>query len=107
MTEDGKGRSGFEVIRTYWAVIMALSLGLLALGGLQWQTRAHAETLKQHTQDIETNEEAIEAIQRSLIRRQGEIGLDLERLKIEQNQQSEKLDDVLLLLRQLQSSPRQ
>ena len=49
MTEDGKGRSGFEVIRTYWAVIMALSLGLLALGGLQWQTRAHAETLRNDT----------------------------------------------------------
>lgn len=104
MTEHKK--TGFEVIRAYWAVIMALSIGLIGLGGIQWQTGAHAETLSGHERDIEANEEAIEDIQRSLIRRQGEIGLDLERLRIEQNQQGEKLDNILKLLEKQSSRDR-
>lgn len=92
---------GFRIIRDYWGAVVSVGAALLMVGGLQWQTAALADQASKRDALISENEDAIEDIQRSLIRRQGEIGLDLERLKIEQSQQSEKLDDVLLLLRQL------
>ena len=91
-------KTGFETIRSYWPVITVIAFGLIGLGGLQYQTTAMASEIKEQEADIEANDEAIEDIQRSLIRRQGEIGLDLERLRIEQDQQGEKLDSILRLL---------
>jgi hypothetical protein len=75
------------------AIIAAASVGQFQLGAIA------AETVE-NARDIEENEDDIEDIQRSLIKRQGEIGLDLERLRIEQSAQGSKIDQVLELLRQ-------
>lgn len=100
----GHDGSGFKIIRDYWAVIATGAVALISLGGLQWQTGAQAGEIEHLSVEIEENAEDIEQIQRSLIRRQGEVELNLERLRIEQGQQTEKIDDVLLLLRQFQSN---
>lgn len=83
-----------------WWPIMGAAAAIVAAGAVgQFQLAAQASNLEAVEQDVEDNEEDIEAIQKQLIERQGTIKLDLERLRIQQNQQSEKLDSVLQLLR--------
>lgn len=83
-----------------WLPVGALAASLIAAGAVgQFQLGALAAEVAENDDEIEENEEAIESIQRRLIERQGEIGLDLERLKIQQGQQGEKLDEVLEILR--------
>lgn len=81
---------------------MVMAATLIAAGSVgQFQIGALAGEMDEAELLIEENAEEIEAIQRALIQRQGTIALDLERLKIEQKQQGDKLDDILLLLRRL------
>lgn len=79
------------------AVIVATVFSAGVVG--QFQLGALAGEVGENEASIEQNEEDIEIIQRKLIERQGEISLDLERLRIQQNQQNRKLDDMLQLLR--------
>lgn len=91
-----------------WApIIFTAATALLAIGGGWAGFQAQAENLREAEEQIEENAEDINVIQQTLIRRQGEIGLDVERLRIEQNtlndkidEQSEQLDDIIQLLRQ-------
>lgn len=86
----------------YWPILV--TAGALIAGGAvaQLQIASNDEQLGKHGEMIEENEEDIEAIQRRLIERQGKIELDLDRLRNEQQDQSEKLDEVLDLLRRSQ-----
>lgn len=84
----------------YWPIVLTATT-LIAAGAVgQFQLGALAGEVNENKEDIEENEDEIEAIQRRLIERQGQIGLDLERLRIQQAQQNQKLDDVLRLLRE-------
>ena len=51
--------------------------------------------------EIETNEEALEEIQRILIQRQGRIDLDVQRLQNDIDKQNIKLDQLLDILEQI------
>jgi outer membrane murein-binding lipoprotein Lpp len=87
-------------IMALWPVIVVIASLLMAGAVGQFQITAMAGEVEENAEAIEENEDDIEEIQRKLIRRQGEISLDLERLRDEQSDQSEKLDEVLDLLRQ-------
>lgn len=91
-----------EKIMKWWPV--AVMAATLVAGGAvaQYQIGQLAGEQEEMSEDIEENSDDIEVIQQQLIRRQGEIGIDLERLRIEQDQQSDKLDEVLELLRNSQ-----
>lgn len=65
---------------------------------------AHAEELKDVVEDIEDNEEAIEEIQRVLIRRQGEVQLKVQRIETEQQAQGDDISEILRLLKQQESN---
>lgn len=83
-----------------WLPAIVVGATLVAGGAVgQFQIGALAGELEEHSEDIEENAEDIEVIQRRLIERQGEIELDLERLRDSQEDNSEKLDEVLELLR--------
>ena len=90
-----------------WApILFTAATALLAIGGGWAGFQAQAENLAEAEEQIDENAEDITVIQQTLIRRQGEIGLDVERLRIQQHQlneqieeQSEQLDDIIQLLR--------
>jgi len=50
---------------------------------------------------IDDNEDSIEAIQRTLIQRQGETRLQVQRIETEQVNQGKDLSEILLLLKQI------
>lgn len=98
-TSHGKGSVSMDKVLKLWPVFMG-AIALVATGAVaQFQITAMASEIVKNEDQIEENEDSIEAIQRKLIERQGSIQLDLERLRIQQSQQNQKLDDVLRLLR--------
>lgn len=98
-TSHGSESASMDKLIKFWPVFMG-AIALVATGAVaQFQITAMAGEVEKHEELIEENEDSIEAIQRKLIERQGSIQLDLERLRIQQSQQSQKLDDVLRLLK--------
>ena len=86
-----------RVIRMWPILVMAGTM--IAYGAVgQFQLQAAGKEIGELEEAVEENEDDIEGIQRRLIERQGAISLDLERLRIQQKQQSDKLDRVLDLL---------
>lgn len=110
---NGDGVTGWM---KFLPILVIYTTIVLAAGGSQIQIRALAENaIDQETDfdkalivltgDIDSNQETIEEIQRLLIERQGEQNLaifelqtDIERQSDKMEDQSEKLDRLLLLL---------
>ena len=83
-----------------------LPLALIAAGLVASATTAQvqiansAEELFDLSESIDEAEDSIELIQRTLIQRQGETKLQVQRIENEQRAQGEDLDQILLLLQQ-------
>lgn len=85
----------------YWPILTtaAILIGTAAVDS--FRIGALAQDVGENADLIEINEDSIEAIQRLLIQRQGEIEIDLQRIEIEQRAQSDDLDEIIRLLGQL------
>jgi len=83
-----------------------LPLALIAAGLVASATTAQvqiansADELFDLSESIDEAEDSIELIQRTLIQRQGETKLQVQRIENEQRAQGEDLDQILLLLQQ-------
>jgi len=71
-----------------------------------FRLQAHAQELINLEESMDENEDIIGEIQRLLIKRKGEVELDLELVKREQQDQGEDLEEILLLLRSLDNTLR-
>lgn len=93
--------TGGSTLRQWWPILVMAAgvIGSASVG--QFQIGANAEEIKDNAHLIEENEDAIELIQRQLIQRQGEVEIRTQRIEIEQQEQSETLNEILLLLRQI------
>ena len=83
-----------------------LPLALIAAGLVASATTAQvqiansADELFDLSSSVDEAEDSIELIQRTLIQRQGETKLQVQRIENEQRAQGEDLDQILLLLQQ-------
>lgn len=86
-----------------WLPLIALGTTLVA-GGVtaQLQISANAAEVIDLANGVDENEEAIEEIQRLLIRRQGEVTNQVQRIELEQKAQGKDLETILRLLQDLQ-----
>ena len=78
-------------------VVVASIAGTTAVA--QFQIGNHKEAIDKLFGEQDLTEEEVELIQRELIRRQGQLNLDLNNMRIEQKHQADKLDEILRLLR--------
>lgn len=85
----------------YWPVAVLVGGMLVTAGGLQFQIRAMAGEIDDQSESIDENEEMIEMLRRQLLERQGSVDLRTQRIEIEQQQQTEDLDQIQTLLQQL------
>lgn len=100
------------------AIALALTYGAAGVGGyvnlrledntnharlstLEDQMLQRISDVNKSSSEIETNEEALEEIQRILIQRQGRIDLDVQRLQNDIDKQNIKLDQLLDILEQI------
>ena len=67
------------------------------------QFRLMVRELESASESIDENEEGIEAIQRLLIQRQGDVELKLFRVESEQKAQGADLDQILTILQGIQN----
>lgn len=93
-----------------WVPVLVLAGGIIASGAVDsWRIGANAEDISDLEVDfnkeiddleesIDSNELSIEEIQRLLIRRQGEVALELQRIQTEQSSQGARLDQIIRLL---------
>lgn len=90
-----------QALKTYWPIIV-VSAGLVGSGAVaQFQIGAHAEDIRELDTAIDEADEEIEAIQRLLIQRQGQIALDLQRIETQQERHGEDLETILILLEEI------
>ena len=81
--------------------LVLIAAGLVASATTaQVQIANSAEELFDLSESIDDAEDSIELIQRTLIQRQGETKLQVQRIENEQRAQGEDLDQILLLLQQ-------
>ena len=66
----------------------------------QMQIGSHGDEIWDLGEGVDENEENIELIQRTLIQRQGETRLQVQRIETEQKNQGDDLEQILLLLKQ-------
>jgi hypothetical protein len=85
-----------------WLPVVLVAAGAIASGAVDsFRLSVQAEELNKLSENVEENDEAIEQIQRLLIRRQGEVELQVQRIQSEQESQGEDLEEILLLLKGL------
>ena len=78
-----------------------IAAGLVASGTTaQMQIGSHDDEIWDLSEGVDENEENIELIQRTLIQRQGETRLQVQRIENEQRSQGEDLEQILRLLQQ-------
>ena len=82
-------------------VIIAVSVIATAVAA-QIQIQSNSGELTDLSESVDENEENIELIQRTLIQRQGETRLQVQRIETEQKNQGDDLDQILLILKQIQ-----
>jgi len=82
-------------------LVMAGSIVAAAAVG-DSQIKAQANDIEALTEDVEENANDIEVIQQTLIQRQGEVALQVQRIESEQKAQGKDLDQILNLLQQIQ-----
>ena len=95
-----------KTLKDYWAIIVTGVAVSMAVGAGQLQLNAQGLELWDLSDSVDENEDAIEQIQRLLIRRQGEVALQVQRIENEQNSQGDDLSKILLILQQLQAQGR-
>ena len=84
-----------------WWPIAVVAAGLVGSGSVDsFRLNAHAEDIKDLSESVDENEEALEEIQRLLIRRQGEVELTVQRIENDLSDVNEDLEEILRLLRQ-------
>ena len=85
-----------------WVGVVVLGFGAASTSGVAlFRIDAQAEEIQDISESVDENEEDIEAIQRLLIQRQGQVELDLQRIETMQNQQGMTLEEIKALLQQL------
>jgi hypothetical protein len=90
-----------DTLLKYWPVLV-VGAGVVASSAVDsWRLNAQAEDLREIEDATELNGEEIEAIQRLLIQRQGEVDLRTQRIEIEQQAQGDDLAEILRLLEEL------
>jgi hypothetical protein len=90
-----------DTLLKYWPILV-VGAGVVASSAVDsWRLNAQAEDLREIEDATELNDEEIEAIQRLLIQRQGEVDLRTQRIEIEQQAQSDDLAEILRLLEEL------
>ena len=86
-----------------WLPVAVVAAGVIGTAAVDsWRLSAQASEIGDIVDDVKENEDTIELIQRRLIERQGEVELRTQRIEIEQRAQSEDLEQILRLLRQIQ-----
>lgn len=86
-----------------WVPVVVLATGVVASAvTAQLQIGANAQEIEDISESVDQNEEDIEAIQRILIQRQGEVEIRTQRIELEQKAQGEDLQQILNLLQQIQ-----
>jgi hypothetical protein len=86
----------------YWPVLV-VAAGAISSGAVDnFRISANAQEIADLGESVDENEDDIEAIQRLLIQRQGEVELKVQRIENEQRAQGADLDKILLLLQQME-----
>ena len=86
---------------TKYVGIAVLAAGVIASAATgQMQINTNNTDIDDISESVDENEESIELIQRTLIQRQGEQALQVQRIENEQRSQGDDLDQILLLLQQ-------
>jgi len=87
---------------TKYVPIVIIAAGLVASAvTAQIKIENNSDELWDLSEGVDENEESIELIQRTLIQRQGETKLQVQRIETEQRNQGDDLDQILLLLKQI------
>lgn len=95
----------FDLIK-YWPIVLVAS-GVIASASVDnWRLGDHTEKINALSIGVEQNEDAIEEIQRLLIRRQGEVELLVQRIEAEQRNQGGDLAQIIRILENIQGGPR-
>lgn len=90
-----------DTLLKYWPVLV-VGAGLIGTSAVDsWRLNAQAEDLRAVEEAAEETDEEIEAIQRLLIQRQGQIALDLQRIETQQERHGEDLETILILLEEI------
>jgi hypothetical protein len=97
--------STFDLLK-YWPVILVASGVIASASADNWRLGEHTEELEELSIGVEHNEDAIEEIQRLLIRRQGEVELLVQRIEAEQRNQGGDLAQIIRILESIQGGPR-
>jgi Tfp pilus assembly protein PilN len=95
-----------DALLKYWPVLL-VGAGVVGTSAVDsWRLNVQAEDLSNLEQAAEEADEEIEAIQRLLIQRQGQIALDLQRIETQQERHGEDLETILLLLEDIRREGR-
>ena len=90
-----------DTLLKYWPVLV-VGAGLIGTSAVDsWRLNAQADDLVEIEEAVEATDEEIEAIQRLLIQRQGQIALDLQRIEVQQERHGEDLETILILLEEI------
>lgn len=90
-----------DTLLKYWPVLV-VGAGVIATSAVDsWRLNAQAEDLRTIEAAADETDEEIEAIQRLLIQRQGQIALDLQRIETQQERHGEDLETILILLEEI------
>ena len=90
---------------TKYIPIAVIAAGLVASAvTAQIKIENNSEELWDLSEGVDENEESIELIQRTLIQRQGETRLQVQRIEAEQKNQGKDLNEIILLLKQINSN---
>lgn len=88
-----------------WLPVAVVAAGVIASGAVDnFRIQAHADELLDLSESIDENELDIEEIQRLLIQRQGAVALDIQRIDAELKNQGNDLDEILRIIRALNSN---
>jgi len=90
---------------TKYIPIAVIAAGLVASAvTAQIKIENNSEELWDLSEGVDENEESIELIHRTLIQRQGETRLQVQRIEAEQKNQGKDLNEIILLLKQINSN---
>lgn len=90
-----------DALLKYWPVLV-VGAGLIGTSAVDsWRLNAQAEDLRELEAAADATDDEIEAIQRLLIQRQGQIALDLQRIETQQERHGEDLEEILALLQEM------
>jgi hypothetical protein len=95
----------FDLLK-YWPIVLVASGVIASASADNWRLGEHTEEINELSIGVEQNEEAIEEIQRLLIRRQGEVELLVQRIEAEQRNQGGDLAQIIRILESIQGGPR-